>query len=666
MGSGKRHQKPNRAKGVIDPEALRAHMQQQAVEAGVAAPPVVPVCLTKLVSTSASDREEGCVDITQFALQPSHHTALKYHKAHRKVAQLLRDENVHVRGAAAAALRNLLTNDTSDDDALLEEVVTQDLVAQTIVTSVTELMSQYPRVSEALGQAKLAAANAAHDISTADEEHDVVTQEEQLTTLLTGIEQALEENDVVTQEEQLTTLLTGIEQALEENFELASVVGEGSPESADILSDAAFLSQVATVVCELSVSTREHSVNAAVAAAELLSLLSADNDAVASFIGSGLSSEQLHALNSWIQGVPPTSTAENKSPSAISPRLLRLCVALAGTLVNCAPNEQNATRVLPIINYALTALPFKEWCRVLPLLSEDCNLADEVRTLAVSQSTDRLRSLQAAVDLLGTIVSFVCEAHHDEEDDEVAFMQNPHAALLSNSGVFSNVGEVIKDLLQPFPDATCMRALREATPKGDASTLQHLFLSVEVGVFGLASTLLMMLPVASLGPFNVVWRAIVSALQRRYELATADAESLTIATESPAALNLLFLQLESLAEMSWTVQRKDTSGASEVQPQDLDVFTRLAWSPKASAETKIFSVGTVSCVGMRYRSTSIEAMTACSRFCNGMLVDEATTVDVRAEAANSLMDLFDNEAYDETLYVPLGLHASLTDVLNRV
>lgn len=638
MGARKKDRKNHKRTGSVDVDAIRSQMQRQVNE--MHSTPDVPPCLGKLVSANPSDREEGCIDIMRFALVPAHHTSLTAHKAHRKVAQLLLDNNVLVRAAAASALRNLLTSESGDQ--LLDEVVAQDNVAGALAQGVTELVSQHPTLLEAVSQAASTAAAESRSAAAAAKAED--------------------EEEGMSQVEQLGSLLSGVESALDEFLQLSAVVAEGSEAATTFFSQPQFLSALIVAVCSMSTSTREGCVNAAVAAAECLHLLSRENDDVARFIASELTAEQFEALNVWISGGPG---GQSGSTLVVSPRLLRLSLALAGTLVSCSPNEQNIVRVLPVLCHALQTQPLKEWSRVLPLLSEDCNLAEEVRTLATAQSADRFRSLQCAIDLLSIIVSHACDSHDDEMDDEVAFAQNPQASLLVNSGVFQLVVDILKDILQPYPDAVSTKALREATPNGEAATIQHLFLSVEVGIFGLASTLLLMLPIEALGSSSTVWRAVVIALQQRFELCTAEHDTLTIANESSSARHLLQLQIESLTELSWTVQRKDVCGQSGVEPHDLDIFTRLAWSALSSTETKIFTVGVVSCIGMRYRSVSADAMNACSRFCTGMLVEESLSIDVRAEAANSLMDLFNDEAYDGSLYVPLQLQSSLNALLTQ-
>lgn len=634
MGSRKHQKKPRSAtRGTADLAALRAHMQEQ-LRSSSTAPPTIPSCLSKLSSTNPAEREEGCLDMQHISLVPAHHEALAHHKAHRKLAQLLLDPNVHLKAASAAALRNFLT---SGADALVDEVVAQDALPMSIGKNLQQLVAEYPTVTMALAECD------ANDATPAAAAED-------------GAQEELSRHD------QLATMLHGIELAMEETLHLAAVVAEGNEAASQVFSSPEFLGLLVTIVCNLSHSQREGSVTAAVAAAECLNLLSSENDQVTQFIGQELSAEQLENLNGWIRGGPG---ANEQEPLVISPRLLRLSLSLASTLLHCAPSTENATRVLPVLCHAFGTLPLKEWSRALPLLSEDSKVSEEVRALAISQSADRFRALQAAVDLLSSLLDFACGQHEDELDDEAAFAQNPNAHLLATSGAFARLGEIIQDLLQPFPDAIAVRALREATPNGEASTLQHLFLSVEVGIFGVASSLLMMLPVTSLAPFPSVWRATVSALEQRYQLTTADAASLSIATESPSARNMLLLQMESLAEMCWTIQRKDLQQESQPLPQDLDVFTRLAWCSGASNESKTFCIGVVGCIGMRYRHASAEAMTACARFCNAMLCEARNDIDVRAEAANSIMDLFDDETFDATLYVPLQLQGHLHTFLTN-
>jgi hypothetical protein len=300
MVSRKRSSKPARTHG-IDVGAIRADMQDEIRTSNSA--PAMPTCLAKLISQEPAEREEGCQDVMHFALSPVHIVALKYHNAHRKVARLIIDSNVHVRAAAAAALRNLLV---ASDDSMLDDTVKEENVAVLVARSIQELLTQHPSLLQSF---------LAHPEIQLGAEVD-------------------ESNEQVQKQDMLATLLGGVESALDESFQLAAVIAEGSETSTETLfSSTEFLQLTIAAICSMSRSPRESCAAIAVSAAETLHLISSENDAVAAFLGSGLSPEQQQEMDVWIQGGPQ----QPGSPLVISPRLLRLCLGLGGTLVNVAP-----------------------------------------------------------------------------------------------------------------------------------------------------------------------------------------------------------------------------------------------------------------------------------------------------------------------------------------
>lgn len=427
--------------------------------------------------------------------------------------------------------------------------------------------------------------------------------------------------------------------------------------------------------------------------------------------------------------------------------LLRSTLALQGMLLHVAPAAANLQRVLPLLCAALekVSLPMHVWCGVLPILMDTCEYGDEdVKSAVTTLAAHRLRSTQSAVRLLHVVVNAVGE-HNDarvsaEHDDEAAFAVNPLAPLLQSGTLFYAFGLLLKDVLWMSQTAdggaasasghtdvvarqAQQRALRaEASSNAAAAELQMVLLSTEVNVWEVASTLLLMLPVASLGDPSLTWRALMWAVQHRYQLhldaAAAAAESLHYAEESAvtathvniiqhsaSAHQLIWMQLESLVQMLWTVQRKQAKtygGAlashNDVQATsaDVDVLVRVSWEATASAPLKQACVGAVGllCASMQladaiatatrfalavaanggpqptFQKTLIEALTGLvsataptdpveRRLWMQQLavVDAAATV--RSEAANTLVDLYLDERYDAAVYWPLGVQEGL-------
>ncbi|CCW61316.1 unnamed protein product [Phytomonas sp. EM1] len=151
----------------------------------------------------------------------------------------------------------------------------------------------------------------------------------------------------------------------------------------------------------------------------------------------------------------------------------------------------------------------------------------------------------------------------------------------------------------PDPDVMQRREqhlLREvAKENAEVTTMQFLILSMEVTVWNVASLLLLMVPVESLGDPSQVWSAILRAVEQRYVLLSAATASddetalppSSIAAESASARQLLWLQLESLVQMLWTLQRKQAKARGGVLhgsnqqlhagKSDVDLLIRLAW-----------------------------------------------------------------------------------------
>ncbi|CBZ23439.1 conserved hypothetical protein [Leishmania mexicana MHOM/GT/2001/U1103] len=432
--------------------------------------------------------------------------------------------------------------------------------------------------------------------------------------------------------------------------------------------------------------------------------------------------------------------------------LLRATLSIQGMLLHIAPVAENLQRVLPLLDDTLhkVSLPMHVWCGVLPLLMGTCKCADDdTRAAATTLTTHRLRSTQAAVRLLHVMVNAVGEKNDTDrhEDDEAAFAANPLAKLLQSGSLFYAFGLLLKDVLWMSPNSdssgnaatvadpthptatravmawqTQQRALRaEASCNAAATEVQMVLLATEVNVWEVASTLLLMLPVASLGEPALTWRALTQAVLSRYQLhldaaavEAAEGEGrgahANILQHSARTHQLLWMQLESLGQMLWTIQRKQSkaSGGSaavtacnhvQATSADVDLLIRVSWEASASTPLKQSCVGTVGllCASMQDE----EAVATAARFalavvanggpaatsCGKKLLDVYAqlspakpptypaerrvwlqqlalvdaTATVRCEAANTLIDLFLDERHDAAVYWPLGVQEKLSD-----
>ncbi|ESL11635.1 hypothetical protein TRSC58_00610 [Trypanosoma rangeli SC58] len=365
-------------------------------------------------------------------------------------------------------------------------------------------------------------------------------------------------------------------------------------------------------------------------------------------------------------------------------QLCQVSLRVQGTLMNSVPSTANAARVLPLVVAVLDAHPpHSEWRRTVPLLLQECALQEEHRAALVQRALWRLRCDQAAVNVLHAAVDAICSLNEADADDETAFQQNPHASLLYSTNAMYVVGKLMKDALRlptnansnnnnsnpntnteathvsAFGSVNCEddvvveRALRAAAGTsgtgGIITKLQLLVLSNEVGVWSLANTLLMMVPWSGLGAEPAhIWRAIIHAISLRSQLlaeavagdVNACANGVTTVLEAtPAATNLLRLQLESLMQMLWTLQRKQAAHAGgplqvtnhlAATAADVDVVTRLAWDTHATPLQKQACVGVVCATCTSFKNA--EATTAAARFALGILqVDN--TLQSTTEAA---------------------------------
>ena len=605
----------------------------------------VPPCLTKLAALDAATREEGCQDVAHFALEADHQQLLLGHGAHHKLTRLLLDVNVEVRAAAAAALRNLLCEGS---DTAVGDIVGADGAAGVLLQSLAELMDRQTVLIQELGPGELA-----------DEEEEALVDD--------GDAQKNQKQCDQPQQSSKAPQLRGVQRCLVELLNVCTVVCESSEAAAQIFAGTP-LFLVALIDALLLPPASSHLlVRIALAAGELLRIITDENDQAAAFFTTGLTVEKQTALNSL--------TSPNDVP--ISPQLLTIRLHLCGVLLNVSANAANAQRIVPFITAGLEHLPYVEVSRSVPFLSDDCQAVESLRIAAVEQCQERLRALQASLDIASQLLSWICSQEHhggsEDEDDEVAFARNPNALIFVASLIPTKILALLSNVFAPL-DVVTGAALFQPSENAHLTSIQHLVLSSEVGLFSLASSLLMVVPVSSIGICDQIYRAAMNALRQRLELLSEP-----LATSSSFSRSQLCYQMESLAEICWTVQRKDddlAEGGTVVPMQsDLDVFSRLAWESGLSRETLLCIIGNVSLIGRKHH-TSPEVLAACGKFVLACLArcvtvvagahDEDAVLDqleLQAEAANGLIDMFSFDECDATVYIPLGVHGQLLALL---
>eukprot|EP00796_Vickermania_ingenoplastis_P008448 gene8448-5926_t len=488
----------------------------------------------------------------------------------------------------------------------------------------------------------------------------------------------------------------------------------------------------------------------AAAVADALQTLSADNPGLAACFtclvpegaeSSGVTPRQKGWLDQlvngsshleWLQAQPTELAVPHEGGHRLE--LERLCVvhqllhstlAVQAMLVNLFPSAENVRRVLPLTVQVLSTFkPIRQWRHALPFLQASCGLEEEARAGIVRLTTGRLRCAKTAIEVLNSCVAFICEGNADGVEDEVGFGKNPLAAVLFETNALHVFGSVLKDALwlseeDPAGDLNVLRsgeqrALRlAAQSNSEVTTMQFVILSTEVGVWNLASSLLLMVAAESLGETPAIWRAMISAVQNRSELlrlayladaahaaapqpsSTPEALVHSVATESPAARHLLWLQIKALVQILWTLGRKQSNSQGTyfaanflgAVPADVDLLTRLAWEkecPPAVTQACVAAVGFICC-----SFQTSEAAAVAARFASAILQNAGgavplsdleggvlrtgmpttpkerqtwlarlqradTWVDTRCEAANTLIDMFSDERYDTDVYLPLN------------
>ncbi len=659
MGHQKRREKKNKSKKYtvrgIDQTAVETAALAAATSNSTnstTSPTIAPACLAKLAAIDAVTREEGCLDVAHFATMPAHLELLVQHGCHRLLVTLLRDVNVNVRCAAAAALRNIFSEGSCDGAlaALVSAGESGGGVVEVMLAAIRELFFRHTGLLQQVGSGEL------------PEEDDVMEEDEEgETSNRSGSSQ-----------------LRAVQRCLQQMLMLGSVMAEAcEPVAVAMSGTPAFLLCLVDLLL-VPPSPSSLLVEVAVAAGDLLRVVTDESDAAAQFFATMLPVEKQNELNALTSpGMDHHQLPESGIP--LSPQLLLLRLHVCGVLLNVAPNASNASRIIPFIAAGLDFLPIREVARAVPFLAEGCEATVELRSAAVDQCQARLRALQASLDLSTQLLAWItsCSAEADE-DDEATFAQNPLAPLFLASAIPVKLLALLGNVFAPL-DVITAAALRRPSEHSRLTSIQHLVLSAEVGLFSLTATILLLVPVESLGDCANVYRAALTAIRTRQELLSQLAEASTGA--SPHVRAQLVLQMESLAEICWTVQRKTDNesggGAAGACPEDLDVFTRLAWLSGVGKETILCLIGNVSLLG-RQRHTDSSVLSACARFVlaclstksssSGVEVsdgDDLDQMELEADAANGLIDMFSFDECDQSVYIPLGVHATLSHLLPR-
>ncbi|EAN81380.1 hypothetical protein, conserved, partial [Trypanosoma cruzi] len=509
--------------------------------------PPAPPCVAKLNAQHWHVLEEGCADVAAFALRPSQHAQLLACAVPQRLVEILftapssvgqsqegdcsnsghaprqpHSGGFYLQTAAAEALRNLVVNSA-------EDAVVDVLAASTFPTSdsgqqsqlqqeqgegrrigfreglVTLLMSAWDTVQKTRREAPLAPPA----VVSKNEDVGAMSNEEERVTEGCGANEDL-----------LHAPFMIACRALEEVLQLIAVCVEGSENIAEAFSAPgvlhALLSLLETttgVVWETlqhpallyeppverrgvmwlrQYKRREAELLAAVAvaASEVLHLLSDENEVLASLLQSSevMAPHQafltrsldatailawLRAESSFISSAPPhaaavaaeseTKDTEEEKEDAmllstgrqnIFYQLCEVSLHVQGTLMNSAPNTTNAARVLPLVVAVLDAhLPHDEWRRTVPLLLQGCALREEHRAVLICRALWRLRCDQAAVNVLHAVVNAICSLNEADADDETAFQRNPHSTLLYGTNAMYVVGKLMKDALRLPTDA---------------------------------------------------------------------------------------------------------------------------------------------------------------------------------------------------------------------
>lgn len=565
---------------------------------------VAPQCVARLASTDPVEREGALNDVTRFVLDVAQSQVLFRHGVVEAAAKLLADDLPAIQLAAAAAMRNML-------------LVGRDAVADSVYPN-PKFDTVGTLVNAALARVQAIEA-AEQSQSPADDAGDEDAADTPAETAALGYA------------------------TLDELLQLATVLAEGNEAAADALS--ASHDFLALLVRALSCASEPIVQQSA---AECLRVLSEDSAAVAGFFRT-LPAHQIEVLNSAVSSVP------------VSPALLRVSVNLAGVLLNTAPSPESGMRAMAVLVAALDTSPLKSAQALTKLLSADCALDGAVRQHGVAQTFDRLRAMQAALAVLGDVMDIVCAEQSDDVDDEAAFGVNPARGVLTDTGLLPLLVQRAAEAMAPLTDPVLVAALRTPNDNGDITTLQALVASIDVGVLGIASGVMMLLPLQAFGNLGNMWRLAFAALQSTYDM-------LDQGHGCPVPSSCLALQLESLSTILFTIQRKDKANECGAAAQHTDLFSRIVWMTDATTATKTSVLSTLGLIGMKLRDAG--AAYAVSNVCLRLIAradeNENASMEVAAEAANALMDVLAEDDFDDNVYVPLNVDEQLRAFVPRL
>lgn len=421
--------------------------------------------------------------------------------------------------------------------------------------------------------------------------------------------------------------------------------------------------------------------NLQIGAAELLAVLAEDSPAVSQYLDSMLSPEAAGKLMSMVSTAP------------MSPSLLRLGVTLCVVVLRSKPTSASVTLVLPLLAFAVSMCPpMTSASQAAALLAAspdaDAILDETVRRAGFDQNIDRLMAYNGAVNALTMVLDIVAALSDPRiEDEEVAFCKhNPLAPALlavpapANAAaqtaplnLVSLMAHRAAELMVPVQDPILAAALapENCNLSGDLSLLTSLINNGRALTLGLTASLVILVPVTEFGAIDVMWNVVlrrVSTVVNELNAAVASASPLDDAPESSpmnaTQMENRLMQMESLMQIAWTLLRKDASQRIVAEAGQVDLMTKAFWVHRCPMECKEAVVGTLGALGCRAINTpGVDPKVAatvhygCANFLVRVLMAGIKhELDVRAEAANVLMDLFSDERYDSTCYLPLNAH----------
>lgn len=635
-------------------------------------------------------REEGCNDVAAMAFDAQQLQVIVGQQLHRKLLEMAcADSVLAVRVAAAAALRNVLSAGG--------DLATDSLFPSTPATS-AEVGADTALAAEVMTQLTCCVANpsAFEDFFRDAAGRPLIGDDDESGASWISPRVAL----------------------LKELLELSSLAADSSETVAQALMPA-----VPVLLQLILRGGAQSEATLRLAAADLFAILSDDSAPVSQFLGSQLDPATSASLLALLQQIP------------VSPALVRLSMTMAVALLGALPTAANLTIVLPLIAHVMQEMPpLLAAAQAASLLaaSSSASWSNEavpspagggammsptgaaivdpgVRQHGFVQCLDRLRAFNRAASALHLVLDVITDNSNPrlaEEDEERAFLANPLSALLlqplpgSSTGatpLASTLALRTAELMSPVQDAT-LRAALQADPSaltGDLAALVNAVSTAQVAVFSVVAALLMLVPPAALGDTAGMWQMVMQCFSDRLDAAqgvrstaaaVANDNNNAASNDQQASSGVLTasythqtaMQLDSLAQMAWTLLRKD-DGISPL-PQHVDLLTRCFWLPDAVSSCREAIVGAMGHVASR-QNVLPSSHTACANFLLRALqrgaasssslassmskTISADNVDLRAETANSLIDAFSDERFDE-LYIALKAHEVLTAFLYQL